>query len=810
MIRAASRLPQFSSLLPLVLLCSGVFGQIDAPSTNPAAPATIPAATVPSSLPAVQSYSVSELADRAEATTATLKRVNGDLSGDQPVVLDERLSTLTTEIEARLEEGEKRLPTASLETLRTLEREWAEMRREITGWSTDLASRLATLQRDEDRLASMAGAWEQTLADIGAASGTTEREIVSRVQSLRTQIAEARSRITARSSQFHSLQGRTAIQDVRVGEAMAALRDAQSRAVDRLLQRDADPVWTGRLGADPRADVAEGGRNSFTRQWIATWAYASRNSYRFVGHLFLIGVLAFLAHRVGRNWGAKLEGQRGDIARSATLFQTPIASAIVATLPLVPWLYPQAPRLLLGVLVGAMFVPVILVLRRLVLKPLVPLLYALGIFYVLGLLVSITDAVPALSRAIFLFTMIGAAGLVSHFLWRTPRIESYSEFAQTLRWKVIQFALRITLILMTASAVANIIGFVSLSRLLGDGVLSSAYIAIMLDATVRVIQALLAVLFQVRPISTFGVVRRHGQLLLGRVTLFIAWGAAIWWALLTLEAFAIRRIVLENAGSILTARWGIGAVNLSLGGILAFIAAVVASFLISRFIRFILNEDVYPRVHLARGVPYAVSTLLHYIVLFVGFLIAVALLGYDMTKFTILAGAFGVGLGFGMQNIVNNFVSGLILLFERPIQVGDVIELDPATIGVISRIGIRASVLRTSQAAEVIVPNGMLIANRVTNWTLSNRQRAFEVEISIGEGTDPQSVIDLLIQVAQGSSCVARVPAPQAYVTELVAGGGIKFELRVWTERFDDWIQARSEVISAIHSALAARSISRL
>jgi len=119
----------------------------------------------------------------------------------------------------------------------------------------------------------------------------------------------------------------------------------------------------------------------------------------------------------------------------------------------------------------------------------------------------------------------------------------------------------------------------------------------------------------------------------------------------------------------------VGSLAISLGNVLAFLITVWAAFLLSRFLHFMLEEDIYPRVRLARGVPYAISTMVNYVILLVGFLFAVAAMGIDMTNFTILAGAFGVGQGFGLQNIVNNFVSGLILLFERPVNVGDVIQV---------------------------------------------------------------------------------------------------------------------------------------
>jgi small-conductance mechanosensitive channel len=134
----------------------------------------------------------------------------------------------------------------------------------------------------------------------------------------------------------------------------------------------------------------------------------------------------------------------------------------------------------------------------------------------------------------------------------------------------------------------------------------------------------------------------------------------------------------------------------------------------------------------------------------IGFFVGLAVLGVDLTKVTILAGAFTVGVGFGLQTVINNFVSGLILLFERPIKVGDTIQID-TDIGEVRRIGIRACIIRTADGSEVIVPNGEIIANKVTNWTGSDRYRAIEVPITIARGVTPQQVIGVLQRTRRNS-----------------------------------------------------------
>jgi small-conductance mechanosensitive channel len=197
--------------------------------------------------------------------------------------------------------------------------------------------------------------------------------------------------------------------------------------------------------------------------------------------------------------------------------------------------------------------------------------------------------------------------------------------------------------------------------------------------------------------------------------------------------------------------------------------------------------------------------MVHYSILLVGFFVALGALGIDLTKITILAGAFSVGVGFGLQNVINNFVSGLILLFERPIKIGDVIEIG-GTVGEVRRIGIRACVIRTADGSEIIVPNGSLISSQVTNWTFSDRARAIEVSVNILPGTDSQRIVELLKTSAASQSGIAKEPAPQVYVTSFTAGA-IVFQLRAWTDRYQDWAQVRSDLALGLSDALAREKI---
>jgi small-conductance mechanosensitive channel len=255
----------------------------------------------------------------------------------------------------------------------------------------------------------------------------------------------------------------------------------------------------------------------------------------------------------------------------------------------------------------------------------------------------------------------------------------------------------------------------------------------------------------------------------------------------------------------MSAELAIGGLHLVVGHLLAFLVTVWISVRLSRFLRFVLEEDVYDRLALPSGIPYAVSKMVNYIVLLVGFFIAISTLGVEMTQLTILASAFTLGIGFGLQNIFNNFVSGVILLFERPVRVGDVIQMDDTT-GVVGHIGIRASIIRTSDSSEIIVPNGNLISGKVTNWTLSNRQRGLMVPLTLTSSAEPHRVIELLQNVAAAQPLVTKNPPPQAFLTHLGADS-FSYELHVWTNNAEQWVKLRSELAVALNAELARQNI---
>jgi small-conductance mechanosensitive channel len=256
--------------------------------------------------------------------------------------------------------------------------------------------------------------------------------------------------------------------------------------------------------------------------------------------------------------------------------------------------------------------------------------------------------------------------------------------------------------------------------------------------------------------------------------------------------------------TVLGARYVRGSVSVSLGDAAAFALTVWVVFVVSAFVRFVLDEEVYPRVRLPRGAAYVLARIVHYVIVVIGFVLAVAALGIDLNRVTIVAGALGVGVGIDLQSAVANFVSGLILLLERRLHVGDAVQLGTLE-GRIREIGIRASTIRTWDGAEVIVPNAALTSERVTNWTLSDTLRRVTLEVGVAYSVDPRSVLEILRSVASAHPQAVSDPAPLALCTGF-GDSALKFELRVFT-RVDYAPSFLSDLAIAVHAALSAAKI---
>jgi small-conductance mechanosensitive channel len=679
-----------------------------------------------------------------------------------------------------------------------MEADWRRLRGNLSDWSRALGGRIARLEQELAQLDELSHTWQQTLQ--AAVEAHAPPEVLRRIESIIGAIGNARAAVDRRRGQALTVQTRVALQDARAGEALVLIQHARDDVFDRLFVKDSPPIWSAEVRAHAPEDLLAESRSSLTAQWSALTVYANRQWMRFLFHALLVVAVAGLLYR-GRDAGKHKMLEQAP----AAAVDMPIAVALMLSVVCARLIYPDAPRLLWAAIMLLALIPGVMVLRRLIDGNLRPIFYALVVFFFIDQARALAAAVAVLPRLLFLAEMLGLAGFLAWLFYALGdgrrRAASGSERSR----RTLRVAAALGFVLASAAFSANAAGYVTLANLVGNAVLGSAYLALILYALVEIIDGLAALALGTRPLALSGVARRHGALLRRRLRRGLQLLAVALWFLGTLNRLLLRDHIFEAGRRLLDLDLGIGLLHITVGDVLAFVLTVWAAFLVSRFVRFLLDEDVYPRVALGRGLPYAISTVVHYAILLAGFFAAVAALGFDMTKVTILAGAFSVGVGFGLQNIFNNFVSGLILLFERPVKIGDVVQIEDAS-GVVEHIGIRASIIRTPNGSEIIVPNGKLISERLTNWTLSNRRRTIELPVSVAQGADPERVIALLERIAAAHPLVTDEPPPEALVVKL-SPEAVGFELRASTVEIERWMQIRSELAIHVSATLAAEKI---
>ena len=772
------------------------------PSPAPAPSATAAPLASPTPLP------LAELTEKIVAGEEERGRIEADLADEKALAAASGdTSALTREIEAHLAECSRLLSASpSLETIRGLETRSQDLGEALSAAKRSLTERIARCDEQVARLDALDKTWAQQAAQARNDNGAPT-ELRQRMETLSAAAKKTRAAVQKRRAELWVLQNQAQKQETQLNDLAAAIKKGRTQAVGRLFATDT-PLWGEPLHLNAGFGMAES-RAAWARQWTALSAYVQAQPATFLVHALLFAALLFTLYWARRRVRAWADDEP-RMQRAALVFELPGATAIAFSLLAADWIYPQAPHLFSAICGAAALVPAILILRRLLDRHLFPILNALVVFYCIDQLRTVAGAVPLAARLLFVAEMAGGV-LVMGWMLHFGRLKADAAEQDATIFKVSKAGGRVAFGLFLAAFLANIIGCVSLGNLLGDAVLHSAYLAVVLYAATRIADAFIIGGLSVEPLSELGMVRRHRNLLWRRAHRTFEIAALLLWASETLDMLSLRSLLVEKTGALLIVTHKVGNEMRDdltlLGQLLSFGLVVWAAFLLSRFLRFALEEDFYPRMRLERGLSYAVSMVLHYTVLLLGFYAAASAAGVDMSKFTVLVGAFGVGMGFGLQNVINNFVSGIILLFERPVKVGDVVQMG-STSGVVDHIGIRASIIRTGSGSEIIVPNGKLISDQVVNWTLSNRQRGIELPVSVPCGTDPCRVIELLTRIASAHALVAAKPTPKALLAEL-GTDTLQFQLLAWTDHYEQWTQIRSDLAVAINAELLKEGMRR-
>jgi small-conductance mechanosensitive channel len=366
--------------------------------------------------------------------------------------------------------------------------------------------------------------------------------------------------------------------------------------------------------------------------------------------------------------------------------------------------------------------------------------------------------------------------------------------------------IRIALLISILGVGATVFGYTYFAAEAAMVAVIGTLVATVWMALARIVEAIVSSAVYTGRLDGFRMIRANRDVTAKMLSRVVRLAAAVLFIWSFADMTSAWRPMGSVIGRVFSADLGLGfaTTGVTLGDLCAFFIILWLSWMLARFVSFVLREELLPRLHVKEGVPFALTTFTRYAIIAIGFIAAVSVLGIPLDRLTIVLSALGVGIGFGLQGLVNNVVSGFVLLTERPIRLRDKIEIE-GVLGHVSDIGIRASTVRTFDGAEVIVPNADLISGRVVNWTLSARQQRVTIPVGVAYGTDPNRVLDILRKVAAADEKVFKDPAPLA----LFRGFGessLDFELRIFMDPADV-LNVPSAVTVAINAALKEAEI---
>jgi small-conductance mechanosensitive channel len=552
----------------------------------------------------------------------------------------------------------------------------------------------------------------------------------------------------------------------------------------------------GLLSLSPGGILADASAAMFSAQYFAQLAAALRTGVytglvqiawpdkaflaRHGGIMVLQGVLALLLALVFVHYRPQLE----HVEHWRFVAKRPIAAGLLVGVLSGVVFYESPPdmvRLALAVLVGSAFVRLLggLVVggwRRQFMYGLLILSILTNLCYVLG--------VPL---ALFRLYILVAALVSLLCCMRWAAASRRLQEARLYAW-----GLRLAAVVLAAVLGAEIWGEAKLAEFLLVSLLRTLAIVLVFGLLRHLVRGGLEWAVRSAVSRHAALLGRHAALVVQR----LAWLGDVLIGVVLLSVLLVTWQVYDNPAEaitgLLSVQATIGSQQITIGLVMLALAALGVSYLASWMLQTLLTENVLAGRHVDIGVSTAVSRLLHYALVSVGFVLALVVLGVDLTKMTLLVSALGVGIGFGLQTIVNNFVCGLILLLERPLQVGDTIELD-GQLAKIAKIGLCSTTVRTGDQADVIVPNAELITDRVTNWTLTNRQARSIIPVGVAYGSDIALVMQTLKACALAHPGVLQSPEPQV-VFHSFGDSSLDFELDAWVADLDTRGQVASDL----------------
>jgi len=749
----------------------------------------------------LQPIDVIDINYQIEKVEKTFKKIDNDLATDTRFLkIDSSFKVYKKFLENEAKELKAYNPfNLSKYFLESTYRLWEGFYNQLNGWRTEVNNKLKLVQNNIKDLEKTKQIWELTLesADI---SGEPEeakgkiREVINKAQNYISEIQKQKRKYIILEDEIAEMTSFCNYITTWIGELQQNKRDSLFVAVD-------ESIWNIKIDQSDYLPVIEK-LNKSKHENVKTlnnyFQTERLNSY-WLPAFFVLLIFFFLRYSyLKKDFDDSHPGHKAIVR----IFKGyPLLTGITLLLVIFHLTNPYYPLLLNNILTL-----ILLINMRYILSPFIDqaskrFILKLIILLVVNNLEIVFWYFGDVARYYLVFeTGLGLILTYPHF-----RISHWKEFKSENTTNKVKMLLTVFAFFFYAIAfIANIFGYLNVTVLFAKVGIHVPEFTVVLWGVYLITIAIIRAIVNLGMTSKGTSLNEYWQIIEKYAIKISGILAIYYWFFSFFVSFEISRIAYDSIADFITEERTVGTMDITLGSILALILILIGTFILTGFLKVFIEKILFKKSKLPRGVPAAISVTIRYFLIILGFMFALSAAGIELGKFSLLAGALGVGIGFGLQNIVNNFISGLIIVYERPIQVGDTIEVENL-LGQVNRIGIRSSNVKTYDGAEVVVPNGNLISNQLINWTLSDNQRRIDFRIGVSYGSDPNEVIKILEKVANDNEDTLKNPPPRALFDEF-GDSSLNFRLLYWVP-YNIGIGTKSDVAIEIFNKFRENDI---
>lgn len=756
----------------------------------------------------VKTIALSEISTETEKLGQRIRRLRDIL---KPLAktseVDSMLHTVHSDIGVERDSLLEVIEGLSQRDLREEQVHWSNYKSEFKGYQSTIDSRIKTLNGINDELVDEMKKWETTKANLSENSESTE--LFANLDTMILRLQDIMQLTLVRLDAIFVVQKELTQVVLLTDEVIAEINRFEMLKQKDYFVFDSPAIWNlGRpdslsLALSPPDSLSAGQKVivGINEDFDQLGEFINKNRETAILQIIFVLVILTLLLVVRRKWKRGENELRNPLEIEAkTVINNPVASSISVGFLVSAFFYESMTPVFSDFLVLLVLSATVYLLPKLSVKKIVlPLGIILGLIVIETIMVYV-DEHASIWRILLLFN--GIFLFYALIVARKITTTSPERFNRTLGFR--RYALPIFMLFAILAILCNIIGMVGLSRFLISAVITSVGLGSVVYLTVKVFTSIIILIFKLRSQFNLKTISNLVEIIQKRVRPVLMFVGIIVWLLFTLIGFEVYDYIDLWVKEILGVEWKIGMMTISVGGLLSFLLIFFITMFIARIVANIFQDEWLIKV-LPRGIAPALSLITRILLITTGFYMGLSAAGFDLSKVGLLVGALGVGIGFGLQSIVLNFISGLILAFERPINLGDAIEVDQE-FGVVTSIGVRASNIRTYEGSEVIIPNGDLVSKKVKNWTLSNRDRRTRTLMKTSSEADPYKVIELFNKIASEHPSVYSDPAPTTHFYGFNQEGNLDFALIYWVS-FSDKLSTDSEISLRIYDALKTEGI---